>query len=139
MSRKAAQQLAAARVRATGDRVTPARVQVLAQLLAGGRALTHHELEASLGSGRLDRVTLYRVLDWLVAQGLAHRMSGTDRAWRFSAADRRHDAHAHFQCNRCGKVVCLEEARTRRAPPVPHGFRAEAVETTVKGLCATCA
>jgi Fur family ferric uptake transcriptional regulator len=140
MSRKAAQQLAAARVRASGGRVTAARVQVLAALLSRGGALRHHELEDVLGPRPLDRVTLYRVLDWLVARGLAHRISGTGRARRFSAADRGHDAHAHFQCDRCGKLVCLERVRTRRRPPaVPRGFRAEGVEVTVKGVCARCA
>lgn len=139
MSRKQAEQVAAARVRKTGDRVTAARVRVLAALLKRSEAVSHHELEGMLAPESIDRVTLYRVLDWLVEQGLAHRISGADRAWRFSATDRRHDAHAHFHCNRCGKVLCLEEVKTRRLPTdVPRGYRAEAMEVTVKGICAGC-
>jgi len=132
---------ARARLRATGERITPARLAVFAALLEARRALSHHEIESALGAGHpVDRVTLYRVLEWLVAQGLAHRIAGLDRVWRFGLADRdprgKHDGHAHFQCHRCGKVVCLADVTTRRVP-VPRGFRSEAVE--VKGLCAECA
>ena len=131
-------------LRATGERVTPARLRVYVALLDSVRALSHHELEAALGTGApVDRVTLYRVLDWLVAQGLAHRVAGLDRVWRFSIANASRVAcdgqpsHAHFQCNRCGKVICLGEAATNRVP-LPRGFRSEAVELTVKGRCAEC-
>lgn len=139
MSRKQAEQVAAARVRQTGDRVTSARVRVLAALVKRGEALSHHELEEMLAAEAVDRVTLYRVLDWLVAQGLAHRISGADRAWRFTTADRRHDMHAHFHCSHCGKVLCLEDVKTGRMPTaVPRGFRAEGMEVTVRGICASC-
>lgn len=128
---------ARAKLRATGERVTPARLAVFVALLEARRALSHHEIEHALGPGHpVDRVTLYRVLEWLVAQGLAHRVAGLDRVWRFGLADRGHEGHAHFQCHRCGKVVCLADVATRRVP-VPRGFRSEAVE--VKGLCAECA
>ena len=125
-------------LRATGERVTPARLRVYVALLDSARALSHHELEAALGTGTpVDRVTLYRVLDWLVEQGFAHRVAGLDRVWRFSIAHESHASRAHFQCNRCGKVICLGEAATNRVP-LPRGFRSEAVELTVKGRCAEC-
>ena len=125
-------------LRATGERVTPARLRVYVALLDSARALSHHELESALVAGTpVDRVTLYRVLDWLVEQGLAHRVAGLDRVWRFSIAHESHASHAHFQCNRCGKVICLGEAATNRVP-LPRGFRSEAVELTVKGRCAEC-
>ena len=125
-------------LRATGERVTPARLRVYVALLDSARALSHHELESALVAGTpVDRVTLYRVLDWLVEQGLAHRVAGLDRVWRFSIAHGSHASHAHFQCNRCGKVICLGEAATHRVP-LPRGVRSEAVEQTVKGRCAEC-
>jgi Fur family ferric uptake transcriptional regulator len=125
-------------LRATGERVTPTRLRVYVALLDSARALSHHELEAALGTGvPVDRVTLYRVLDWLVEQGLAHRVAGIDRVWRFSIVRESHASHAHFQCSACGKMICLGEALTSRVP-LPRGFRSEAVELTVKGRCAEC-
>lgn len=128
-------ELAREKLRSTGERITPSRVRVLAVLLQTDRTLSHHELEDRLAP--IDRVTLYRVLDWLVEHRIAHRVSGTDRVWRFGIADAAHEAHAHFQCSACGMVLCLAEAPARSVP-VPRGYRSQAVELTVKGLCADC-
>jgi Fur family ferric uptake transcriptional regulator len=127
-------------VRRTGARVTRARVEVLATLLSATHALTHHEVEQRVGRGpRVDRVTIYRVLDWLTGNGLAHRIAGDDRVWRFNAADEGHGRrHAHFQCNDCGEVICLEEMAVARDVRLPHGYRSQELELTVKGLCADC-
>jgi Fur family ferric uptake transcriptional regulator len=128
-----------AQLRATGERITPARAAVFALLHGSGRALSHQEIEAGLSDANpLDRVTVYRVLEWLVEQGLAHKVAGLDRIWRFSIAREAHNRHAHFLCSGCGKVVCLAEIATRRVP-LPRGFRSERVEVTVKGRCAECA
>jgi Fur family ferric uptake transcriptional regulator len=113
---------------------------VLAILLGSETALTHHEIEQALGtSASVDRVTVYRILDWLVALGLAHRIPGEDRTWRFHASNvRAAPQHAHFTCSRCGKTVCLEDVAVPGSIKVPRGFVRQAVELTVKGLCAAC-
>lgn len=135
---------AAAIIAGRGARSTRARADVLATLLAAHQALTHHDVEERLKRRHdIDRVTLYRVLDWLVEQGFAHKLAGDDRVWRFSTsgegggAPGSGHAHAHFHCVECGKVVCLDEARM---PPiaVPPGFRRREVEVTVKGSCDRC-
>ncbi len=124
----------------TGGRVTRQRVEVLAVLLAARRALTHHEIEARVNRGLgMDRVTIYRVLEWLTARELAHRIAGDDRVWRFSAADEEHaQRHAHFKCNDCGEVICLDRSVTARSIPLPSGYRSQEIELTVKGICAGC-
>ncbi len=137
---------AASSIAAHGSRSTRARVDVLATLLVAHQALSHHDVEERLGPGRrIDRVTLYRVLDWLVEQGLAHKLAGEDRVWRFSASATRAGggappgghAHAHFHCVGCGKIVCLDEARMP-VMPVPSGYRLHDVDVTVKGYCDRC-
>jgi Fur family ferric uptake transcriptional regulator len=126
------------RVEDSGDRVTEPRVRALGVLMAARSALSHHEIEKSLVRlGPVDRVTLYRVLDWLVEKGLAHRVSGADRAWRYSVATDVHRNHAHFQCNLCGKLLCLDEV-PRQAVHLPTGFRSERIEVTVQGRCPEC-
>jgi Fur family ferric uptake transcriptional regulator len=120
----------------TGERVTPARVRVLGELLGADRALSHHDLEGALGVASIDRVTLYRVLDWLVERGLSCRTLGADRVFRFSATQSA-AGHAHFECSVCGRVICLA-APTPQPAGLPHGFRAESVALTVRGRCADC-
>ena len=136
------------RLRAAGLRVTVARVRVLTELTAFGGLLSHHLLEQRLEHPRMDRVTLYRVLNSLVARGLVHRVSGSDRIWCFGMAQGKnagtveaaHGEHAHFQCRDCGKLVCLDSvASPGDAVRVPRGYRAESVELTVRGRCPGCA
>jgi Fur family ferric uptake transcriptional regulator len=135
------QQRAEALVREAATRATRPRIEILAVLLAAPRALSHAEIERQLRRKLgMDRVTIYRVLDWLVAHGLAHRIPGDDRVWRFNAADEEHarQQHAHFKCNACGEVTCLETRVASRKVDLPAGYRPQEVELTVKGLCAGC-
>ncbi|HMN82672.1 MAG TPA: transcriptional repressor [Burkholderiaceae bacterium] len=137
---------ARSRVRGSGARVTFARVRVLAELMRAGRALSHLEAQRRVdddGSGEaVDRVTLYRVLEWLVEAGLAHRVAGPDRVFRFSAsAPGLRGQHGHFRCTRCDRMYCLQEANIARllGASLPAGFSSENVELTVSGCCAQCA
>ncbi len=145
-------------LRAAGARVTAPRLQVLAAMLESGheqrhaaRALSHHDIAEKLqqqgqgGDELPDRVTVYRVLEWLVAQGLAHKMAGDDRVFRFSlnqgAAPAQQASHAHFQCLCCHRMFCLlDSALVQQAlqAAVPRGFQAQEVSAAVKGLCAEC-
>jgi Fur family ferric uptake transcriptional regulator len=127
-------------IRAAGERLTAPRAAVLAVLLEARSALTQHEIGVALEAKvPVDRVTVYRVLDWLVALGLAHRIPGEDRTWRFRANRApAHGPHAHFTCSRCGRTVCLEDVAVPPRVRLPRGFVPQKVELTVQGLCAAC-
>lgn len=151
--------LAEARLRQTQVRVTQARKEVLSVLLAQQRALSHTEMQDALPT--MDRVTLYRALDCLADAGLAHKITGDDRVFRFSTghepvqhassidklAPAQHQ-HGHFQCTRCAKVFCLEQpdaGHTLRDQlqatldaTVAKGFQSHAIEVTIKGWCDRC-
>jgi Fur family ferric uptake transcriptional regulator len=127
------------RIHALGARVTPARVAVLRLLGTAQQALSHREVEDALQAG-FDRVTLYRVLDWLVESGLAHRVADSERVFRFSLAaesEQPHQSHAHFRCEACGKVFCLEDIPMPR-PNLPSGFSGKTVDYCITGQCARC-
>jgi len=79
-------------IRDAGGRATEIRVTILALLLAEEQAITHREIEARLSGQRPDRVTLYRGLQWLVDNGLIHKITSDDRVWRFHV---NHDEHVH--------------------------------------------
>ncbi len=127
-------------IRRTGNRATSGRVRILAVLLAEQRAVTHHEIEARLSAGRrLDRVTLYRVLEWLNEKYFAHKVVSDDRAWRFRAnANASPHQHAHFKCTRCTTVICLDDLKAKYDGLLPAGYRFQKIELTVNGLCAEC-
>lgn len=130
-------------IRQTGARTTAMRVRVLECLLAQRVAVTHQQVEHDLAKrGPVDRVTVYRALEWLIDQGLAHKVLGDDRAWHFRAngEEESHHQHAHFRCNRCDEMICLKSASCAPIlPALPAGYRGMEVELTIKGLCARCA
>lgn len=115
-----AQALARRQLRAAAVRITAARLKVLGALLAAQRALSHQDIQQHFDS--LDRVTLYRALDTLTAAGLAHKIAGDDRTFRYSAGTERAapeagadpaagpHSHGHFKCARCAKVFCLDDS-----------------------------
>lgn len=130
-------------IRAAGVKVTRGRVRVLEALQAAHQPLCHGELEALLGGdgeAAIERVTLYRILDSLVACGLALKAVDTRGVFRFSAAgtQHRHEGHVHFRCTGCGGVFCLKAAPPP-PPKLPRGFRLAEVELDVRGTCAECA
>ncbi|WP_148713703.1 Fur family transcriptional regulator [Chitinolyticbacter meiyuanensis] len=128
---------ARALVARSGARITPWRVKVLQALLDAHRPLSHQDVLAALDD-EADRVTVYRVLEWLTEVGLAHKLAGDDRVWRFSVSSPAPHRHAHFHCHVCGHFYCLEDVSADLPVTLPSGFAAEAVEITVKGICADC-
>jgi len=142
-------------IRAQGARVTAARVNVLATLMRSSSALSHQELLDRLSPATsIDRVTAYRVLEWLVQSGLAHRIAGEDRVWRFSVGQpcghdceagpahqhTHHEAHGHFQCDACNRMFCIDApvGTQENLARLPEGFDGRDVEVLVRGLCPSC-
>lgn len=124
-------------LRVAGVRVTLGRVRVFDALAAAARPMSHADLEARLPD--TDRVTLYRVLDALVAAGLALKAVDARGVFRFSAsrARREHGGHVHFHCTGCGGVFCLKDAPPQ-PPKLPRGFQLAAAEYDLRGTCAAC-
>ncbi|MBU2765641.1 transcriptional repressor [Acidithiobacillus ferrivorans] len=132
---------AAQRLRAIGQRITRLRVAVFKTLLAAEQPLSHPELQQRLEAsetGAVDRVSLYRNLEWLVQTGLAHRITADDRIWRFSAhRDETATQHPHFHCVACRQVFCLPESSVP-TPPLPADYSMIEMELVVNGVCAQC-
>jgi Fur family transcriptional regulator, ferric uptake regulator len=125
-------------------RRTRGRAHILTALIAARRALTHTEIEAVLPPDVvLDRVTLYRILEWLNEHNMVHRVAGADRAVRFaftgdnSSVASKAEMHAHFQCDTCGRVVCLDAVHTQ-LPKLENGFSARKADVLVHGECDLC-
>ena len=69
-----------------GLRPTKARVAVLATISHATAALSHAEILNLLeGNKEFDRVTIYRVLDWLHQHKLIHKILTDNRSWKFQS------------------------------------------------------
>lgn len=127
--------------REAGARLTRLRRQVFVILLRANGPITAYELLDRLRAERsATPAGVYRSLDFLVAQGLVHRLESRKA---FVACV--HPDHPHVSqfliCRDCGTAVELEDDRiasvvgewSRRL-----GFKVEAETLEVSGSCSTC-
>ncbi|MBU3643667.1 MAG: transcriptional repressor [Candidatus Nanopelagicaceae bacterium] len=139
-----------------GLKSTTSRLEVTAVLAKSSHPLTHQDILKQLPDS-FDRVTLYRVLDWLLQNEVIHRIAGEDCVWRFhlNASESRNSrysksktvsknkaltqhSHAHFQCSSCGKVFCLDNVHPKLTNDVPADLIVDSIELNIKGKCINC-
>lgn len=126
-----------------GLRLTPVRRRALEILLEQHRALGAYDVLERLaedGFGNQPPVA-YRALEFLVENGLAHRIR---RLNAFAACMHPGEAHApaFFICSRCQSVAELPEADLRAAVDAAAagiGFQVERVSVEAVGICPACA
>lgn len=123
-----------------GIKQTRPRLAMLRALMEAEGPLTHDALEQRLKPQRVNRVTIYRVLDCFLEAGLVHRIDAGDRQWRFAlcACGTAGHCHPHFICRLCGRVDCLPGMDLPSADAAPGGYRVEAQEYYLRGLCPQC-
>lgn len=130
--------------RAQGVRLTPIRSGVLAALHATHRPLGAYDIIdalATAGERRLAPISIYRALDFLIAQGLVHRLATRNA---FVACPHRHPALeriAFLICDSCGGVdeiasPDLSDSLTRLFAGQHFSPRLPVLE--IAGLCAHC-
>ena len=68
----------------------------------------------------------------------AQRIAASERAWRFEIRRGDEHRHAHFHCDRCGQVLCLEDVPSDSKPALPAGFELDRSELVLHGACADC-
>lgn len=136
------------RLREAGLRCTALTVAVLGRLEATGQPCSHDELARDLGpttgAGKVDRVTLYRILDRLTAAGLFTRIQGSDRVWRYAVAQSQ-SAAGYFECDHCHSISALPEdpelasvlARIERRLS-RRGVHSTNSAITIHGTCRDC-
>lgn len=125
-----------------GARLTPVRKRVLEILLEAHKALGAYDVLQRLaaeGYGNQPPVA-YRALDFLVEQGLAHRIQ---RLNAFTACMHAGEAHApaFLICDRCATVAEAPVAPVRAAletTAADLGFAIERVSIEATGLCPAC-
>ncbi len=134
-----------ARLRERGYRITPQREMVIEAIAHSGRHVSAEEVyeEVRRRAPSLSLATVYRTLDFLVAEGLASKndLGGGHVVY----ATVRHGPHLHLVCRRCGRVY---EVETRpltllledlgRQVQEQYEFAADLLHLSIPGLCADC-
>lgn len=93
------------------------------------------------GCRRVNKVTVYRILEDFSQKGLIRKISTEGKATLYELAGEQHPPHPHFQCQACGKVQCLEPVSLEEVwdrIKGPLGHRADSLEIRVSGVCRRC-
>ena len=88
----------------------------------------------------MNKTTVYRVLERLKDNGELHSFIGKDgRKWYAKGEEctsgPQPDAHPHFQCKECGKVICL--SFEVKIPTIPN-HRVDSAKFLLVGECEDC-
>ena len=135
--------LAEARCAEKGERLTPARLAVYAEMLASNRPVSAYELISLLErrQGRkIAPLTVYRHLDFLMRNGLVHRLQSAQTYLPCDHPDHPHESQ-FLLCSSCGHV---DEVESRGLSKMlseiadEHGFRPDDAVIEIKGVCGTC-
>lgn len=125
-----------------GKRLTPIRRQILQILLEQRRSVKAYELLEQIRAAHPGAAppTVYRALDFLVEQGLAHRLDATN-AWTacHDAGGAPHDLLV--VCTDCGVVAEVSDPSLTQqlANTVAQtGFTLSAHETELRAVCQHC-
>ena len=121
-------------------RSTDAQRSILKILREQSEALSHDGITARMPE-KVDRVTIYRILNRFVERGLAHRVVADDGRQYFASCEEgcghgsAEHGHVHFRCVICDKVECLEEPLQFS---LPAGYVADNYNLMLSGTCGDC-
>lgn len=140
--RRTAMRIAMAIAEEKGLRLTPIRARVLEILLEQHRPLGAYDiLDRLRAEGHAAQPPVaYRALDFLVSNGLAHKL---ERANAYAACHHAQAGHqpAFLLCKTCGKVAELDaegSAALLRVAASGIGFAITDMVIEVDGICAKC-
>lgn len=122
-------------------RTTTCREDVLSAFINKKNALSHGDLEGTLGEN-YDRVTIYRTLKTFLEKGIIHKVLD-DEGMRYAlcsnhcSEEKHHHDHIHFKCSACGETNCLENMKIP-VVQLPQGYKPENFNLLIQGICPKC-
>jgi len=130
-------------LRKAGHRITKARSAILLTLISAGKPLTAAQIlaDARVRAASREKTTVYRELDFLVAEKLAHTIDLQDGKRRFEITHRG-EHHHHLVCTKCETVTCVELPKhlhdIEAALGKKHHFLITSHSLEFFGLCKSC-
>lgn len=124
-----------------GYRITPQREMIIEAIAHSNAHMTVEDVFDTVHTRTksLNRATVYRVLDFLVKEGLTSRIDLG--GGRVVYASIRHGPHIHLVCRQCGKII---EASQVLLTPLEeqikeeYHFDADITHFSIHGICADC-
>lgn len=125
-----------------GARLTPVRRRVLELVWRGHRPRGAYDILEDLAAEgrRAAPLTVYRALDFLVEQGLVHRLESMNAFIGCIDPGARH-ATQFLVCRRCGTATEISDPEVSRAiesAAARTGFAVERPMVEVQGTCPLC-
>jgi Fur family ferric uptake transcriptional regulator len=120
-------------------RNTTSKQLILSLLEASSSALSQDILEKRI-KGKMDRVTIYRVLNRFCEDGIVHKFVTDEGKYYYALCkgckkDHHSHEHIHFRCLNCSKVECLP---TTLRPRLPDGYQPMVSNYCISGYCHEC-
>jgi Fur family transcriptional regulator, ferric uptake regulator len=117
---------------------TSCREGIIEVMMASENALSENEIRQKL-AGNYDRTTFYRSFKTLEKHKIIHRIviDNLMIKYAFAVQASQNKDHAHFFCNNCQTLLCMEIAPAKELQ-LPAGFKETEKEILIKGTCATC-
>lgn len=115
---------------------TETRDEVFVALYRLGRCRPK-QLREKLTTAVIDRVTIYRTLQFFIAQGIVTRLPNET----IELTDRFKQHHHHLVCSHCGKEIGFNDDAIERA--IKHqmanrDFRLDSHQVELTGICGQC-
>jgi Fur family zinc uptake transcriptional regulator len=128
---------------AKGVQLTPIRRRVLEVLHASDKPLGAYDLVDLLGSQgrRMAPITIYRALDFLIEQGLVHRLASRNAYIASSSASQGRRTAAYLICEGCGdvnEITSPDVADTVLKVLQEQGYQPRTKILEITGHCTTC-
>lgn len=117
---------------------TSCREGIIDVIMKATQALSENEIRDRL-AGHYDRTTFYRSFKTLEEYRIIHKIVVDNHVVKYALDNTvTHKMnHAHFYCNGCHKVKCMDGVTVNRYP-LPDGYAEMETEVIIKGTCPEC-
>ena len=120
---------------------TPARMSMIYTLQSSKYPMSEYEIKEQMAD-LYDRVTFYRNVQTLSSAGIIHKIVADNTTVRYAlnCCEHGHNhtaEHAHFFCETCKNVVCLNQLKIP-AYDLPNGYKFADCDVIIKGTCEKC-
>lgn len=123
-----------------GVKPTANRMLVLKELARNTHPINLADLEMLLYP--MDKASIFRVLELFSEKDIVHVIEDGSRSLKYELCHGKEhhsfsDQHAHFYCEKCGSVFCLDDVKLPNID-IPKDYKVKSINFMFKGICPNC-